>query len=103
MILGRQKVYNLSIEFCPHRKLSLVFTEPPVREDVYSILKREWNKLMPQAQDQVWEFILICDHIPLIPWLGNLDTIYGKMECTERYIFQNGPREGVTADGTHES
>src|SRR4051812_46094051 len=92
--LGEVKFWHLRIEWPRIRhQFGMGFTQPPTREDVEFVIRREWKNLPEAKQDEVWEVILILDYIPEVMWLGRIETIYGNLECCERFLVYNGPLE----------
>ena len=90
-MIKETKFYYLRIEFhsARQRTFGLVFRNAPVRADVDPVFRREWDKLKPAEQDCIWEWLLILNFIPNIPWLGTISTWYGDITCVEKYMIDN--------------
>lgn len=88
-IVKEVKVYRFSI-YLVDRTLSIIFSNPPTREDIEPIFRETWNKLSIKEQDQSWDWILILERIPTIPWFGMIETFYGNIEVVEKVMVDNG-------------
>lgn len=89
-VIKEIKFYYLRIAFVTgQHSFGLVFKQAPVRSDIEPVFRREWNKLLPIEQENVWEWLLILDFIPNIPWIGTISTWYGDITCVEKAMIDN--------------
>lgn len=91
MVTNKIEVYVVRIIwFGCDRFIELAFTDPPVRKDIAPILEERWRSVDKELQNNGWEFRLIVDYIPEIPWEGMIENVYGRLDCRKRFLLVNG-------------
>jgi hypothetical protein len=87
----------LKIQWVGYKQhLMLAFRNPPTRQDVKPLLEAQWR--VDNAADESWEFLLIADYIPEVPFEGVVKCLYGTITCSSRWMHDNGPNQPRAGD-----
>lgn len=87
--MGAKVKYKLTLHYHDiNRTLVRYYDYPPTRIDAEAIVLPLWRRAPRDVQDETWELILLLDFIPAVPWVGSIDTYYGRVTCKEMVEFK---------------